>query len=225
MDTAFFKYFLIFLLFLSCSKKSHVEEPLRFNNILILGNSITRNAPAPDIGWNGDWGMAASAQDKDYVHILIKRFKEKDEKANVSFKNIADFETGYWNYDFSKLEDLKNLKPDLLILRIGENVKETDMDSYSFKAAYLKLIDYFKVANPSIRIICASSFWDQPRREAEIAEASKARNLPFVSIKYLSADLTNTAFGIFSHPGVASHPSDKGMQEIANLIWAEVEKF
>ena len=26
-------------------------------NVLFLGNSITRHAPAPEIGWDFDWGM------------------------------------------------------------------------------------------------------------------------------------------------------------------------
>ena len=33
--------------------------------LLIVGNSITRHGPKPEIGWVNDWGMAASAAEKD----------------------------------------------------------------------------------------------------------------------------------------------------------------
>ena len=41
--------------------------------VLFVGNSITLHGPRPQIGWTNNWGMAASARDKDYVHLLQKR--------------------------------------------------------------------------------------------------------------------------------------------------------
>ncbi len=38
--------------------------------VLFLGSSITLHAPAPQIGWTGNWSMAASAEEKDCVHLL-----------------------------------------------------------------------------------------------------------------------------------------------------------
>jgi len=220
-----FTILFLFLALISCKKKEETDKDDLFSTVLILGNSITHHLPAPEIGWFGDWGMAASAADKDYVHILMKRFKNQNNSVNVHFRNIADFETGYWNYDYSKLDNFRDLGPDLLILRIGENVRETDMDSYDFGVYYLGLIDYFKQKNPALKIICVSSFWDQPGIEDCISKLSKDNHLPMVSIKELSADITNTAFGIFSHSGVASHPSDKGMKAIADMIWDEIRRI
>ena len=44
--------------------------------LLILGNSITRHGPNAGIGWNRDWGMAASDIDHDYVHLLQSYLNE-----------------------------------------------------------------------------------------------------------------------------------------------------
>ena len=40
--------------------------------VLFVGNSITLHGPSPKIGWTNNWGMAATARDKDYVHLLQK---------------------------------------------------------------------------------------------------------------------------------------------------------
>ena len=45
--------------------------------VLFLGNSITLHEAAPHIGWNFNWGMAASSEEKDYVHIVLKGLREK----------------------------------------------------------------------------------------------------------------------------------------------------
>ena len=39
---------------------------------LFVGNSLTKCRPKPDIGWTNDCGMAASASENDYVHLLMK---------------------------------------------------------------------------------------------------------------------------------------------------------
>lgn len=90
-------------LFLSSCKKAHVT-PVKANtvysNVLILGNSITYTPANPGAGWNGSWGMAASAVDSDYVHRLTVHFKSVNQSAVVTAVNIAAFERDFNNYDF-----------------------------------------------------------------------------------------------------------------------------
>ena len=47
--------------------------------LLIVGNSITRHAPSAKLGWFGDWGMAASTKENDFVHVLEKMLEELKE--------------------------------------------------------------------------------------------------------------------------------------------------
>ncbi|MCA9021036.1 MAG: SGNH/GDSL hydrolase family protein, partial [Planctomycetaceae bacterium] len=61
-----------------------------FKKILFLGNSITLHGPSKKIGWEGNWGMAASSLDKDYVHIVTDSFtKSSGNKPQTMVKNIA----------------------------------------------------------------------------------------------------------------------------------------
>ncbi len=46
-------------------------EPVKIGKILILGNSITEHGAALNMDWFGNWGMAASAKEKDYAHLVI----------------------------------------------------------------------------------------------------------------------------------------------------------
>ena len=64
-----------------------------FKKVLFLGNSITKHGPKADIDWSGNWGMAASAEAKDYVHVFTKALSEKQGSTpEILVKNIADFE-------------------------------------------------------------------------------------------------------------------------------------
>jgi hypothetical protein len=38
-------------------------------NLIVIGSSITWHVSDPSIGWNGSWGMAASAEDRDFAHV------------------------------------------------------------------------------------------------------------------------------------------------------------
>lgn len=216
---------LIFIFLAACKEKKKDEEKITFKNVLILGNSITHHLPSPAIGWYGNWGMAASSRDKDFVHILADRFKEERSDAVVNFRNIGDYEVEFWNFDYSKLDSLKNLKPDLIIFRIAENVSDAGMDQHDFGASYLQLIRYFQQNNPNVKLICVSSFWNQPRTAKYISDVCAKNGFPPVEIYKISEDLTNTAWGTFANPAVGSHPSDKGMLAIADSIWREVKKF
>lgn len=57
----------------SDSRSFSPDGPLR---VVCLGNSITRHACRPEVGWYADWGMAASDSTKDYCHVLEHRLNE-----------------------------------------------------------------------------------------------------------------------------------------------------
>ena len=132
----------VILLFITCKKNSnpYQTKPKPFANILILGNSITYAPITPSIGWNAHWGMAASAPEKDYVHLLTAKFLQVNSKAIVQAKNIAAFEVDYNNYDFdTELKTYRDQKPDLLILRIAKKVPNS-FYSVGFSKSYIAFL-------------------------------------------------------------------------------------
>ena len=94
------------------------------HKVLFLGNSITKHGPKADIDWSGNWGMAASAESKDYVHLVTQGILRRQSSVpEVLVKNIADFERAYDGYDIAgKLKEAIEFEADLIILAIGENV-------------------------------------------------------------------------------------------------------
>lgn len=186
--------------------------------ILIMGNSITIHDPAPEIGWYGNWGMAASSQQNDYVHKLMQTLSNSQVPANIRYRNIADFERNYWNYDLTALSGEKGFAPQILILKIGENVDENMLNTYSFNQYYQNLISYLSTGET--KVICANTFWQQDRISNIILQVCNKPeiNYYFVDLSQMYGDSSYMAIGQFPDPGVAAHPGDKGMAKIAQLI-------
>lgn len=213
---------LIILGFTACKKVNNAQQPFvtKTHHILLLGNSITYTAADPSVGWTGNWGMAASAADSDYVHLLTARLKKANSASTLAIVNEIEFEVNFDTYDFDKnLKSYRDAKPDIIILRIGEDVTRT-ADSVLFEKRYVDLLNYLKVNNPDVKILAAGSVW----RDRDLANRVMAKYSDYISLVSLSNDNTNFAFGLFPNLGVQSHPDNKGMRSISDQIWAALQK-
>jgi len=198
-------------------KSKPVDSTLTFYNVVILGNSITYSPNNTPIGWFGDWGMAATVQDSDYVHILINHFKVKNPNVQVKVKNIEPFEVDPLHYDLdAELDALKSIKPDLVLIRIGENVS-ADVDLKMFNERYTALINYFKADNANVIVLSGGSIW------GSVVDNVMIKHPPYVLLKSIVNDGSNFSLGLFTDAGVAAHPSDKGMRNIAALLWNKIK--
>ncbi len=214
---------LMVLILISCEKQAAVTvstTSIPFANVVILGNSITYSPPSTSLNWTSNWGMAATTADNDFVHLLTTRFRQINSKCIVQAKNIASFETNYDTYDFdAELKLYRDSKPDLLILRIGENVSAS-FDSVEFAKRYQALIVYIKTNNPNLRILAVGSFWPDHSYIDEIMN----RYTPFISLAVLGADRSNYSYDRTDLvAAVQQHPGDKGMKAIADMIWGKVQ--
>jgi len=194
-----------------------------FRKVLFLGNSITKHGPKADIYWTGNWGMAASAEAKDYVHLVTKALAEKSGAApEVMAKNIADFERAYASYDVAaKLKDAIDFGADLIIVAIGENVPGLKMneDKAKLQASVTTLLRALK-GERQPAILVRSCFWANTAKDEALQQACAAVAGIYVNISALSKDQSHYARSErpFKHAGVANHPGDKGMAAIAEAL-------
>jgi alpha-galactosidase len=199
-----------------------------FKKVLFLGNSITKHGPKADIDWSGNWGMAASAEAKDYVHVFTMSLTEKQGSApEVVVKNIADFERAYAGYDIKgKLKEPIDFGADLIVLAIGENVpalKSTD-DATKLQASVTQLLKALKGDRKPV-ILVRSCFWANAAKDAALKKSSDEVGSIYVDLSALSQDksLYGRVEREFKNAGVANHPGDKGMASIAAALMKALE--
>lgn len=194
--------------------------------MLFLGNSLTRHPICAY--WDHVSGMAATSEDKDFVHLVAKMTSEA-RHANVKFSvcNIADFERGFHTFPFDWDKKLANAtvnQPDYLILQIGENVSQQAFDKYKdeYRRKYTELLSHFP---NSIRII-TTPFWLKPDFNYLYTDISLQTHSHLIDLSHLYCDKSGINLASsqkdYKQPGVGSHPGDQGMQNIAKVIMTEI---
>ena len=198
-------------------------KSVAIRRILFLGNSITLHGPKADIGWNGNWGMAASSEDKDYVYLVTAALAQHTgSKPEILVRNIADFERNYATYDVDgQMKDFFAFDPDLVVLAIGENVPTlgSDQARAQFKVGVMNILRC-ALARRHPLVVVRSCFWADPVKDNLLKQACQEAEAVFVDAGPLGREATNVARSerAFAHDGVAAHPGDKGMKAIADAM-------
>ena len=192
--------------------------------VMFVGNSITLHGYAPHIGWHGIWGMAASAPEKDYVHLLMEKICAVDPNAAFCVCQVADWERNWKTGEetFEMFADARDFGADLIICRFVENCPRDEFDADLFRTNYLAFVDYL---NPKAgNVIISDGFWHHTADET-IHAAAAERGYPLVKLGDLGELDEMKAIGLFEHSGVANHPGDAGMAAIADRIFEEVRNI
>ena len=142
---------------------------------MAYGNSILKHEPNESLGWKGNWGMAASSEDKDYIHRLISMLGDKYGKNNVSLvscKNVSSFESaiqsGTDSTDYSEqLADIsaevKAGQPDIVTVQIGENAGAATEAVY--KNALKQFVQTIKTASPNTLVLVTTTILGRRRKD------------------------------------------------------------
>ena len=198
-----------------------IEKNPNGKKVLFLGNSITLHETAPQIGWFHNWGMAASDISKDYVHLTVTGIEKKYGEINYCICNVGNWELGFENDDvLCQFKQARDFNADIVIVRIGENVKIEKLHKCDFGEKYEKFVKYF--AGSSEKIVITSLFWEYEKIDEQIKKTAEKLNAEFVFLGDLGYDDGNKAIGKFENKGVASHPNDVGMKKIAERILEKI---
>lgn len=190
-------------------------------NVLFLGNSITKTIRSPELEWFGTWGMAASEKEKDYVHLLISKIEPLLEILSTNIYSISWFERKYWDStETGNTANFINLKPDVLIINIGENIDEELATKNNFQFHLESFID--SIIDSNSNVIIVNSFWDKKNVNQILEKVAMEKRFYYVDISDLEQDIENMAYGYFTNKEVESHPSDLGMRNISRRIYPKL---
>ena len=199
--------------------------------ILFIGNSITLHGKCSY--WPGEWGMAASAKEKDYVHLLIKKLRESGRQAEYSVINFFKWEIMDYDRDEAlfMLDDLLKDSYDYIVVQLGENISSVA----TLERDFCSLMTYLQKSCPKENILVCSSFFI--RDAADFIKESVCLEMggQYVSFKdirgiapYIAGDNIEVKAddGIYHirHAGVAVHPGDKAMEIYAERLFVIITK-
>lgn len=195
------------------------EKPGSLHRILFIGNSITFHEYKEEIGWLRNWGMAASSPEKDYVHQVVARLEERLGPVSYAIAQVSHWEC-HFEDGASILEtyykDAAAFGADIVIVRLGENIYPDMHKKNSCIPYYEDLIRFF--SGSARQVIVTNNFWPRADLDEAFEDVAVRNGYTFCRLNDLAADKATMALGEFDHEGICLHPSDYGMEKIAERI-------
>lgn len=201
-------------------------------NYLAIGNSITLHG-IENIWWN-EIGMAATDEEHDYFHLVLKYLKENNDSVKGVPYNFCEWETYNGDRDetLEYLDQYLSSELDLVTIQLGENAQlgEEVRNLEAYQKDYVSLINYVKEKAPNARILVIDDFWSDGLRNERKKNAAEETGVEFVSLEGITNNqeyycgLNTIVYDkdggehIVEHDGVANHPGDKGMAAIASRV-------
>jgi len=202
------------------NRTNYFHEEGRGIRVLFVGNSITRHGPRADIGWDSDWGMAASSIENDYLHRLVAKIRGFDPDMAWSIAQVAPFEWDFANVDPAEsYPEAVAFEADIIIMFFGANVPKTyDTDpapQMKFGDAYEKMRNAFVGGREDVFVCHGQGFYIRPVLDEEKRAVARRCGDAFVEL----GDIQTRP----ETHGRYNHPNDRGMEEIAAAFWQVLE--
>lgn len=188
--------------------------------ILFAGNSITKHSPRPAMGWDNDCGMAASDINHDYVHLLLAKIREYDKNVAWAIAQVGGYEANLLNgaLPSDSHTDAANFGADIIIMFYGANTpKEYDTmknPPRTFGSAYEEMRNFLDKSKKA-SFFHLQGFYIREGLEKEKEAICEKYGDTWVSL----GDIGTRA----DTHGQFNHPSDLGMQIIADKLWKKLQ--
>jgi len=183
--------------------------------VLFMGNSITLHNPKPSIGWTNRCGMAASAAERDYVHLVMAEVLKRDPQARFAIAQVSGtIEHSFTNADWSaaaRFQEARAFRPDVIVAFFGANVPRAYDDAPAtfprrFGTAVGEALDYVDPERKST-VLLSEGYYIRPVLDEEKKLLARRRKAKWVEID----DIRRRA----DTHGLHNHPNDLGMKLIA----------
>lgn len=206
--------------------------------IFFWGASTTKHPPSSSIGWYGNWGMAASAEENDYVHKLVSYLEEEFYPSKVTFEVIASSEwdqalssetstTKDWttHSQYVEIESvLKDFKPNIIITAMTGNMSSSTPVDVAYNA-YEQMYDMMYSYCPDAIVIAQHCGLSCVTRNDTLIAQLDAKYSDKIFYDYhvnptMKLDPNNLATEYKDiHAGVANHWGDKGHDLVATTCF------
>lgn len=196
--------------------------------ILYIGDSITSHGFNDDtirrLGWDHAAGMAATELDKDYVHLFAADVQTLHPNRKVMPYIHNKGGTGSVKSRGETLGAYETLKPDLVVIQLGEHEKQSDGPDF-LRANFDRMLKTFGTWKKKPIVLCVGVWNPGGKGKLEtyqgwtrqidtiMSEVCAEHHVPYASMQKHALNPANSGWG--TSPGVQWHPNDAGMKAYA----------
>lgn len=204
-------------------------------NVLVWGASLAKHPPAENLYWYGNWGMAASKEENDFIHRLVYYLEEEYYPSKVNLRILAEsgFDTSINNdtsasTDYSENQYFLNMEnaikehnPNIIVtIRTGNLSNDVPVDiAYN---AYSQLYDMVYSHVPDAIVVAHHCLLHHDSMKEELYSRLDERyedRIFEVHDLDVHSDESNLAreWLELGQQAVANHWNDKGHDEVAKV--------
>lgn len=223
----------------ACDDQSGNEQPAQPVKVALIGDSITTwqgYTPYPNnyqYPKPNKYTDLTSVEQSYWWKLIYEKMPSAELDVNTSYTGTCvqhHDSKGHPGYCFlRRYDDMKD--PDVVLINGGTNdswsyglpvgshnfnLALEELDEYQFAQAYDKLIRLIRRDYPKAKImlIIGDAMQDYPKYYNLVIELATHYNLPYASVRF--ADRNASTYD-------RVHPNAKGMQEMADQIWEQLE--